>query len=112
MTYEELMAEVERRASEAEKFDPEKLFRRIQEANRIARALTLLDRIGDEAADALINGTAAVVPVEATEVMNQRGAPEVGCNAGTFDVDDDWLGHPSDIWRAMLAAGRLDRGGA
>ena len=63
MTYEELMAEVERRASEAEKFDPEKLFRRIQEANRIARALTLLDRIGDEAADALINGTAAVTMI-------------------------------------------------
>ena len=30
---------------------------------RIARAITLLDRIGDEAADALINGTAAVTMI-------------------------------------------------
>jgi hypothetical protein len=67
---------------------------------RHARALALLDRVGDAAAEALIAGTAAVVPVEATETMGEAGW------INKEDVD------PPDIWRAMLAAGRLDRGGA
>lgn len=77
----------------------------------IGRALTLLDRIGNEAADAIIAGTAAVVPVEATEEMYGAGAPEMG-DYGHMDPDDDVYGDPAKVWAAMLAAGRLDRGGA
>lgn len=62
----------------------------------IERALTLLDRIGEEAADALIAGTAAVVPVEATEAMHRAWDVNVVKSARLN-------------WPAMLAAGRLDR---
>ena len=62
-------------------------------------AITLLDRIGNEAADALIAGTACVVPTEATHEMTSAG----------FNGSPTW---PPSIWRHMVARGRLDRGGA
>lgn len=79
---------------------------------RIDRALALLDRIGDEAADALIVGTAAVVPVEATEGMCVAAywAPERVAKAdNTAELAMQRYGHAI---REAIAAGRLDRGGA
>jgi hypothetical protein len=53
-------------------------------------AITLLDRIGEHAADALIAGMACVVPVEPTWEMNEA-----------------WLDPQPGNWPAMIAAGRL-----
>jgi hypothetical protein len=78
---------------------------------RIARALAVIDRIGDEAAEAIREGRAAVVPVEATDAMYGAGGPEMG-DYGHMDPDDDVYGDQAKVWSAMLAAGRLDRGGA
>ena len=68
---------------------------------RISLALAVLDRIGDQAADALIAGTAAVAQISCTEAMRRAWL--------RVDVSDDC---PDRDWEAMLAAGRLDRGGA
>jgi hypothetical protein len=73
----------------------------------IARALALLDRVGDAAAEAILKGEAAVVPVEATAEMvwaNSRAAP-TGETTGHAYVQ--WA--PNARWIAMLAAGRLDK---
>jgi hypothetical protein len=68
---------------------------------RERRALALLDRVGDAAADAIIKGEAAVVPVEATRLMVLDG------DASFWESDDT---HNTGVaWSAMLAAGRLDR---
>ena len=69
------------------------------EAKITVRALALLDRVGDAAADALIKGEAAVVPVEPTIEMVRASNP----------VDDaqDLLAHFT--LHEGIAAGRLDK---
>ena len=64
---------------------------------RIARALTLLDRIGEHAADALIAGTATVVATDLSGWFKSQGD----------ELSADWGGINS-----VISAGRLDRGGA
>ncbi|MCA3700606.1 MAG: hypothetical protein IOB84_12590 [Brevundimonas sp.] len=67
----------------------------------IARALALLDRVGDAAADALIKGEAAVVPdaKHMTDEVAEAIAEEARVCGGIA----------YDVWRKALAAGRLDR---
>jgi hypothetical protein len=99
------------------------------EAKITVRALALLDRVGDAAADALIKGEAAVVPVEATEAMDTayRGALKAYIeSAGKDDpnivrepkrpANGRSYGHIVRMrakircrYAAMLSAGRLDR---
>jgi len=71
------------------------------EARITARALALLDRVGDAAAEALIEGTAAVVPWPVTVEMVRASNP-VG-------ADQDLLAHFT--LHEGIAAGRLDREG-
>jgi hypothetical protein len=71
---------------------------------RAARALALLDRVGDAAADALIKGEAAVVRDD--EVPMPRNADQA---AGMTFLGHRWLQqHAPD---RLTAAGRLDREG-
>ena len=74
---------------------------------RIARALTLLDRIGEHAADALIAGTAAVVPVLCDF--------DVALKAAEADaIHQTMHGEQIDMQTlyGLFLRGRLDRGGA
>lgn len=66
----------------------------------IARALALLDRVGDAAADALIAGTAAVVPADSPTVSMIDAALDCGEGASLHEMIP-----------AAIAAGRLDREG-
>jgi hypothetical protein len=68
----------------------------------IARALALLNRVGDAAAEAMIKGEAAVVPVEPTIEMVRASNP--------MDDAQDLLAHFT--LHEGIAAGRLDREGA
>jgi hypothetical protein len=81
---------------------------------RIARALALIDRVGDAAAEAILTGEAAVVPVVALRLMTgvAEQAVENAKVAGGMMVDDATLADLArDALAAMLAAGRLDREG-
>ena len=63
------------------------------------------------AARALLDGTAAVVPVEATSDMMMKGCQHLGCAEGRIDCHMDCKSSPAPrIWRDMLAAGRIDGG--
>jgi hypothetical protein len=78
------------------------------EAKITVRALALLDRAGDAAADALTKREAAVVPVEATDEMHSAGVGHMGYYHH-MDPDNWVYGDQSQVWSAMLAAGRLDK---
>jgi hypothetical protein len=85
----------------------------VKTEDRTARALALLDRVGDAAADALLKGEAAVVPVEALRLMTgvAEQAVENAKVAGGMMVDDATLADLARDALAAIAAGRLDREG-
>jgi hypothetical protein len=75
-----------------------------ERGEKIARALALLDRVGDVAADAILKGEAAVVRDD--EVPMPRNADQA---AGMTFLGHRWLQqHAPD---RLTAAGRLDREG-
>ena len=79
---------------------------------RLSRALALLDRIGDEAADALIAGEAAVVAWPPSGSIVQACADDVNPYAETAEQYGLTVEQVCDILSTFHAAGRLDRGGA
>lgn len=74
---------------------------------RISRALTLLDRIGDEAADALIAGTAAVLPVQCDFDVALKAAEADALHQAKHGEQIDM-----QTLYGLFLRGRLDRGGA
>jgi hypothetical protein len=82
------------------RLSPKEIDQRERE-ERHARALALLDRVGDAAADALMKGEAVVVPWPVTVEMVRASNPA--------DDAQDLLAHFT--LHEGIAAGRLDRGG-
>lgn len=89
--------------------------------SHIARALALLDRVGDAAADALIKGEAAVTTWQPIETAPFRDTYAIvlwhGGHVSYEDLDHDsdaawWRERGATHWALMpppLAAGRLDK---
>lgn len=110
--------------------EQERIMRELEEDQKRQRDLLAWAARNPEAAEALLAGTHAVVPAEPTEDMWTAGRnPLLYRDAGHFDkayiakIKPVWFspeidgtsGHTAKgdtavwVWRAMLAAGRLDR---